>query len=121
LRGIRDAVPAGAVTRQRWHVHAIWVAACVLAVVAAVLATRAFRAPVRGNGPTIRASMLPPPHAAFSSIGTLAGGGASMAASQGGTIGSFAISPDGTGITFTALDSGGKTLLWIRRLDGFAT
>ena len=121
LRGIRDAVPAAAPTPKRVSVHAMWLVGCLLVAVAAVFGTRAFLRPVRSSAPTIRASMLPPPHAAFSAIGTLAGGGASMTTGSGGVIGSFAIAPDGTAVTFTAVDQDGRTLLWIRRLDGFTT
>ena len=121
LRGIRDAVPAAAPRRHRDLFHVLWLAACIVVAAVAVFATRSLLRPVGRSAPTIRASMLPPPHAAFSAIGTLAGGGGSMSTGSGGTIGSFAIAPDGTAVTFTAVDAEGRTLLWLRRLDGFAT
>jgi Tol biopolymer transport system component len=123
LRGIVDGMSAAAPQRQRVasRAHWLWLAGSALAVVAAVLTTRALMQPTRVFAPTIRASLLPPPHATFSSIGTLAGGGASLSSVAGGVVGSFAISPDGTAVTFTAVDADGRTLLWLRRLGGFTT
>ena len=121
LRGIAETAAALAQPRVSGRVHALWLAACVLAAVMAGVVTRAFVRPPRVVAPTIRASLLPPPHATFSAIGTLAGGGASMSVGSGGVIGSFAISPDGSAITFTAVDADGRTLLWVRRLGGFNT
>jgi Tol biopolymer transport system component len=121
LRGISETAPAVGQPRVSGRVHALWLAACVLVAAIAGVATRAFLRPPRVVAPTIRASLLPPPHATFSGIGTLAGGGASMSAGSGGVIGSFAISPDGSAITFTAVNAEGRALLWIRRLAGFNT
>ena len=119
LRGIGES-SAGLFHERRSSVriHALWLVACIVVAALAVFGARAWVRPARGAAPTIRASMLPPPHATFSSIGTLAGGGASMSTGSGGVIGSFAISPDGSAVTFTAVDADGRTLLWIRRLAG---
>jgi Tol biopolymer transport system component len=122
LRGIRDT-DAAAVPRARFdrRIHALWLLTCVVVAIIAVIGTRTLVRTARVAAPTIRASLLPPPHAAFSAVGTLAGGGATMSSGSGGVIGSFAISPDGSAITFTAVDADGRTLLWIRRLGGFTT
>ena len=119
LRGIGES-SAGLFHERRSsaRIHALWLVACIVVAALAVFGARAWMRPARGAAPTIRASMLPPPHATFSSIGTLAGGGASMSTGSGGVIGSFAISPDGAAVTFTAVDADGRTLLWIRRLAG---
>jgi Tol biopolymer transport system component len=121
LRGIAETSAALAQPRVSRRAHALWLAACVAIAAGAVVATRTFVRPRRVVAPTIRASLLPPPHATFSAIGSLAGGGASMSAGAGGVIGSFAISPAGSAITFTAVDAEGRTLLWLRRLGGFGT
>lgn len=121
LHGIRDGLTATAPRpAAKLRTHALWLAACVAVASAAIFATRAMMRPSRVFAPTIRASLLPPPHASFSAVGTLAGGGASMS-TAGGVVGSFAISPDGTAVTFTAVDADGRTLLWLRRLGGFTT
>ena len=120
LRGITDTAVAAKPQRTSRFVHALWLAACLVVAAVAVMMTRSFTRTVSTAAPTIRASMLPPPNATFSAMGTLSGGGASLSTNAGGVIGSFAISPDGSLVTFSAVAEG-RTLLWIRRLDGFAT
>jgi Tol biopolymer transport system component/predicted Ser/Thr protein kinase len=117
LRGIAEATAQTALQPTRRSVHLLWALACVVVAAAAIFATRMLVARHPLPLPMIRASILPPPHATFSAIGTLVGGG--VPTTGAGAIGSFAISPDGSSVVFIALDSEGHTLLWLRRLDGF--
>jgi serine/threonine protein kinase len=72
-----------------------WIAAAVLSIVSLGLASAYFTPRPKPEAPIVEASILPPENSSF---------------------GSFAVSPDGQRLAFTAA-MGGTTHLWVRSLD----
>lgn len=89
---------------SRWRPKVPWLVAGLFAVVAGVLAFNGnSRRPDLDADELFRSSILPPEHATFST-----------AAPAGG----LALSPDGRKLAFTAQESDGPVMLWVRSLDG---
>ena len=117
LRWVAEPAPATASRfAPRRGVHVVWALICLAIAAAAVIGLRT-RRQIEAPSPLIRASILPPPHVTFSAIGGVSNAG--TASTTFGAVGSFAISPDATSVAFSGLDSDGRVLLWLRRLDGF--
>ena len=92
--------PAATDTRRhtRWAVAVPWMVTAILMLVFAVTSFR--RVPI--NQPATRLAVLPPENGSFSPTSAPA------------------ISPDGLKLAFAAVDSAGKTMLWVRPLDALA-
>jgi Tol biopolymer transport system component len=98
---------AGRVPRTgRWAA----VAAGLATIALVILGVLAYRAEPAGTPRPVRFLVLPPDRGAFQTP-VMAGASAPV----GGTI-----SPDGRTLAFTATDSSGNTLLWVRPLDALA-
>jgi len=103
VRSEGGPTPEG-VARREWRIRA--------AVALAALAAGALGAMVLGRGGAaevrreIRASILAPEGSRFVGFGVNAGG--------------LSISPDGTRITFVAVDDAGKSMIWVRPLGSAA-
>ena len=95
---------ASARSRRRMSASAIgWVAAAIFAALAGVLALRVVGKPDDDADVLFRSSILPPEHVTLST-----------AAPAGG----LALSPDGHRLVFTAQETDGPVMLWVRSLDG---
>jgi serine/threonine protein kinase/WD40 repeat protein len=88
--------------RPRW---AMWLAA--LALCGAVLFAAGYFSRTISTPEAVRASLPPPPNAAFTISSSIAG--------------SMAISPDGRQLAFTAQVKGGVPQLWVRPLDAITS
>jgi predicted Ser/Thr protein kinase len=100
--GSQAGVPAPLVARRRGHERLAWGVAAVLAVSTIALAAVQLARP-RAAVRVVRSSLLPPEKTTYHFIGDAAG--------------PPAVSPEGLQIAFTARDSSGKSLLWVRSLD----
>jgi serine/threonine protein kinase/Tol biopolymer transport system component len=100
LEGLRDDLQAPALPdaapRAKGRERAFWIAAILLAAVAALLAGIQFRK-AAPEIPSVRSSLLPPPNWSF-------------------LVSDAAISPDGQRVAFVAVGPNGQTSLWVRSL-----
>ena len=104
--GSQAGVPAPLVARRKSRERLAWAVAAVLALATIALAALEIARPRAASARIVRSSILPPEKTAFHLISDGAG--------------PPALSPDGQQIAFTARDSSGKALLWVRSLDSLA-
>ncbi len=102
LKWLEDGVEEGAapprlLSKLRARERFAWGAALLLFLVVVLLAVIQFRTPAPPAQP-VRSSLMPPP-------------GSSLLPDN------FAISPDGTRLTFVAVGPGGRNTLWVRALS----
>lgn len=101
-----DRPPSGRLTvpapPQRRPKQLVWAAAICAAVIAGAFAGAIFYRPARPLR-TIRAAMNPPPNTNLNLMGDFAG--------------PPVLAPDGSSIAFTATDSQGKIMLWVRPMN----
>jgi eukaryotic-like serine/threonine-protein kinase len=100
--GSQAGVPAPLVARRKSRERMAWTVAAILALATIALAVFALARP-RAAVRIVRSSLLPPEKTTYHFVGDGAG--------------PPAVSPDGFQIAFTARDSSGKALLWVRALD----
>jgi Tol biopolymer transport system component len=103
--GSQAGVPAPLVARRRSRERLAWGVAAALGLVSIALSAALLSRP-RASARVVRSAIPAPEKTTYHFIGDGAG--------------PPAISPDGRQIAFTARDSSGKALLWIRPLDGAA-
>ncbi|MFQ5926104.1 MAG: protein kinase [Terriglobia bacterium] len=103
--GSQAGVPAPVVARRKRREWAAWALVALLAVVSGVLGFAYYRT-TSTEVRAVRAFVLPPEEATFTSLGFNGG--------------SLALSPDGRRLAFVATTSEGKQLLWVRSLDALA-
>jgi len=101
--GSQAGIPAPVVARRKYRERIAWGIAAVGIVAAVIFAFAYFRG-ASTDVRSIRSSILPPDKATFEIVG--------------GSAGPVAVSPDGRRLAFRARDASGKSLLWVRPLDG---
>ena len=104
--GSQAGVPAPLVARRKSRERLAWGVAAALALAAIGLAALELARPRAMPARVVRSSILPPEKTVFRFISDGAG--------------PPALSPDGLQITFSARDSSGNALLWVRSLDSSA-
>jgi eukaryotic-like serine/threonine-protein kinase len=97
--GSAAGLPAPVIAKRKNRERLAWIAAAVLALVAAIALPGYFRRAPKAPE-TVRASILPPPGTIFNPID-----------------GPVALSPDGRRMAFAANDPDGGGFLWVRSLD----
>ena len=103
--GSQAGVPASVVARHESRERIAWATALVFLALLAALIVAYFRRPMAESRP-LRSFILPPEKTTFVTTGL-----------QSGPV---AVSPDGQRLAFTAADSSGKHLLWVRPLDSLS-
>jgi Tol biopolymer transport system component len=114
VRIAMEEVPAGGITEAApaplWKSMLPWIAAGVLAILAATLAFIHLREKP-AEMPMVRLTFGAPDKTVFSRDPRVLGGG---------VIAPFAVSPDGRRVVFGATSADGKSQLWVRSLDALA-
>ncbi len=100
-----SGINPGAVLRKKFHIG--WMATIVFLLSTALFAFLYFNRPAQ-KVQVIRSFILSPEKTTF----------ANQAGGQGG--GHFAISPDGNSLVFAAVDSSGKSRLWVRNFSSLS-
>ncbi|HJW14977.1 MAG TPA: protein kinase [Thermoanaerobaculia bacterium] len=103
--GSQLGVPAPVVARRKGRERLAWSIAAILALATLALAAALLTRP-RAAARVVWSSLLPPEKTTYHFVGDNAG--------------PPAVSPNGLQIAFTARDSSGKALLWVRALDSSA-
>ena len=89
---------------RAWAARLPWAVAALFALSSLVLVAAGYRrAFVLATAPTYRSSILPPEHVIYNTASPAGG---------------LALSPDGRRLVFTAQGPDGRTMLWVRSLDG---
>jgi Tol biopolymer transport system component len=103
--GSQAAVPASVVAGHRRRERVAWMTAAVLLALSAALTVAYFRRPVEEER-LLRSFILPPEKTKFVTTGLQSG--------------PPMVSPDGQRMAFSAADSSGKPMLWVRPLDSLS-